>query len=162
MTKTTPVTDSGQFTFRVYGIPASKGSYRPITGRSHVDGRPVTRLIPMDAKEKPWRQRIVNTIKQCTNIPHITNDYSVEIHETFYLPRPQTIPPHKRYEPTVKPDLDKLQRALHDALTDSGIITDDSLITSITAEKTYTDPDTLEGNDAAGVYVQITWSKNHD
>lgn len=36
---------------------------------------------------------------------------------------------------TVKPDLDKLIRAIDDALTTAGIITDDSTITAITALK---------------------------
>ena len=43
------------------GIPASKGSYRPITGRSRTTGKPVTRLIPMDKKERPWRDHVRDT-----------------------------------------------------------------------------------------------------
>ena len=46
-------------TFCVEGTPASKGSYRAVTGRSRKTGKPVTRLIPMDKKERPWRDKIL-------------------------------------------------------------------------------------------------------
>ena len=117
--------EPSSFSLFIPGIPASKGSYRPITGRSRTTGKPVTRLIPMDKKET-----------------------------TFYLPRPKTIPPNKRKHPTVKPDIDKLQRALYDAITETHIWHDDCQITDVTSHKRYAD------NTTTGVSLTITWKPN--
>lgn len=141
------------FNLFITGIPASKGSYRPITGRSHTTGKPVTRLIPMDKKERPWRNHVRDTITthQPPTIPH---NAQVTIETTFYLPRPKTIPPNKRKHPTVKPDIDKLQRALYDAITETHIWHDDSQITDATSHKRYAD------NTTPGVSLTITWKPN--
>jgi len=42
--------------------------------------------------------------------------------------------------PTTRPDVDKLVRAVLDALTDAHIWQDDSQVVSLRAEKTYTEP----------------------
>ena len=107
----------------ISGTPASKGSYRPITGRSRLTGKPVTRLIPMDRKERPWRDHVRDTILS-----------------------------HKH--PTVKPDIDKLQRALYDAITETHIWHDDCQITDVTSHKRYAD------DTPTGVFLTITWEPN--
>ena len=135
------------------GIPASKGSYRPITGRSRTTGKPVTRLIPMDKKERPWRDHVRDTILSHWT-PTIPHDSYVTVETTFYLPRPKTIPPTKRKHPTVKPDIDKLQRALYDAITETHIWHDDCQITDVTSHKRYAD------DTPTGVFLIITWEPN--
>lgn len=141
------------FSLFIPGIPASKGSYRPITGRSRTTGKPVTRLIPMDKKERPWRDHVRDTILSHKH-PTIPPNSYVTIETTFYLPRPKTIPPHKRKHPTVKPDIDKLQRALYDAITETHIWHDDCQITDVTSHKRYAD------NTTTGVSLTITWEPN--
>ena len=79
------------FSLFIPGIPASKGSYRPITGRSRT---------------------------------------------------------------TVKPDIDKLQRALYDAITETQIWHDDCQITDVTSHKRYSD------NTTPGVSLTISWKPN--
>lgn len=54
----------------------------------------------------------------------------------FRLPRPRTV---TRAWPAVPPDLDKLARAAHDALTSSGLIADDGRICRSSTEKVYAD-----------------------
>ena len=55
---------------------------------------------------------------------------------TFWMPRPQ----RPKYSlPAVKPDADKLCRALGDAMTTSGLIKDDARITTWHARKRYSD-----------------------
>ena len=55
---------------------------------------------------------------------------------TFHMPRPK----RPKYSlPAVKPDADKLCRALGDAMTTSGLITDDARITTWHARKRYSD-----------------------
>ena len=56
---------------------------------------------------------------------------------TFYLPKPKR---PKFQLPAVKPDTDKLQRALGDAMTAAGVITDDARITTWHARKRYGEP----------------------
>lgn len=75
--------------------------------------------------------------------------------EVYYLRRPNSVSYEQRQEPTVKPDIDKLQRALHDALTDSRLITDDSIITTVKASKVYVD-----SMDDTGVEAVLTWESN--
>lgn len=75
--------------------------------------------------------------------------------EVYYLRRPSSVPYRQRQEPTVKPDIDKLQRALHDALTDSRLIADDSIITTVKATKVY-----VNSMDDTGVEAVLTWQSN--
>lgn len=124
-------------TFCVEGTPASKGSYRAVTGRSRKTGKPVTRLIPMDKKERPWRDKIQYAACSAMKDNHFDGFDSgvpVELCVGFTIARPKTV---RRNMPTVKPDLDKLLRCLMDGLTDSGIIHDDAQITDIAASKGY-------------------------
>lgn len=67
-------------------------------------------------------------------------DGALHVDVTFYLPRGKTV---TRELPSVKPDLDKLQRALGDMLTIAGIITDDARITRWSPRKRYGEPRTV-------------------
>jgi Holliday junction resolvase RusA-like endonuclease len=64
----------------------------------------------------------------------VSIDEPCELIVNFYMPKPKTV---TRLLPSVSPDLDKLIRAVGDALTDSGIVTDDSRIVRISARKLY-------------------------
>lgn len=137
--------------FKVYvaGIPASKGSYRPVNGKTKT-GKRVTRLIPMDKKEKPWRESIVKAVRATSDWREFREEsMGKRLHVTydFRLPKPKTV---TRYQPTVKPDIDKLVRCVNDALTDSGLIEDDSRIVGIAAEKHYAECD----NQGVNVFIQ--------
>lgn len=123
------------FTFHAAGQPASKGSYRPV--RNPRTGRTV--LLPMDKKEKPWRQLIAQQIRSQWHAlyPNETMPKwsdALEVTYMFHLPRHKTV---TRDLPTVTPDLDKLTRAANDAMTDSGLITDDKIIVSQHMHKRY-------------------------
>ena len=67
-------------------------------------------------------------------------DGPLHVDVTFYLPRGKTV---TREYPSVKPDLDKLQRALGDMLTIAGIIKDDARIVTWHSSKRYGDPSTI-------------------
>ena len=64
-------------------------------------------------------------------------DGPLEVEATFYFERPRR---PKFDAPAVKPDLDKLCRALGDALTAAEIVTDDARIVTWHAHKTYGSP----------------------
>lgn len=134
--------------------PASKGSYKAVWGKTKT-GKKVSRLVPMDKHEAPWRKRLVKAIAYPGEAPYIDKRQSVIVRATYYVLRPASSSEATRRKPNVKPDLDKLARAFHDALTDSGLIADDSLITSMNEDKEYVD-------DLAhcGVKAIITWERN--
>lgn len=64
-------------------------------------------------------------------------DGPLAVDVTFWMPRPKR-PAY--IEPAVKPDLDKLQRALGDSMQASGLIREDSRITTWHARKRYAEP----------------------
>lgn len=68
---------------------------------------------------------------------------------TFYMPRPASA--KKRVHCAVKPDLDKLCRAVFDPLI-GVVITEDSRVVQLTARKVYADAE-----NPAGVWVRL-WS----
>ena len=122
-----------EFLTDVYGVPASKGSYRALT----IHGK--SRLVPMDRKEKPWRKTVAETIRQewdKRGLKPIPKDTPVILAVVFYLPRPKTV---TRPYLTVKPDVDKLLRCVMDGITDSGVWSDDSQVCEASAVKGYAD-----------------------
>ncbi len=119
--------------FFVEGNPATKGSLKVI----HAGGK--AHLIPDNKNEKNWRSQIADTIKTEMVEKHITPfpaQTPIVVALMFHLPRPKTV---KRPLPSVKPDLDKLVRCVFDAITDSGLWSDDGCVTSVFASKQYVD-----------------------
>ena len=78
---------------------------------------------------------------------HPPFDGPVAVKVDFALPRPPSIP-RKRWAPIVKPDVDKLARAVLDALT-GVVFTDDARVVSLVAEKHY-----AEGPTGAHIAVE--------
>lgn len=115
-------------TFNAYGMtPAPKGSYRFVRGHA----------IPMSKREKPWRNLVSDNARIAMTREKFTQfdkDVPVSVHITFLMPRPKTV---KRHMPTVPPDIDKLCRAVLDALTDVGVWVDDSQVVDLGATKIY-------------------------
>lgn len=107
-------------TFFVDGEPAPQGSKR------HVGGG---RMIEQSKALAPWRKAIIQEIRGLDLDPF--PDGPLHLTTRFHLTPPKTLYP----EPHKRKDLDKLIRAVGDALTQSGLITDDSRITGITASK---------------------------
>lgn len=84
---------------------------------------------------KAWRKRVERSARLAAatvgGFPR--KDQALALNVTFWLERPMTI---TRVYPTVPPDLDKLVRAIGDAL--SGIVyQDDKQLTTIVAIKRY-------------------------
>ncbi len=113
------------FTISVIGDPASQGSHAIMNGR----------IVQVNSKKhKAWRTAIVNTC--IDNLPEGWEplDEPVELIVNFYMLKPASV---KRSLPSVAPDLDKLIRAVGDALAIGGVYTDDSRIVRISARKVY-------------------------
>lgn len=118
--------------FEVLGIPAQQGSKRHVGNGIMVEA----------AKNLPaWRDSVAGAARDVADrIGDLTPlDGPLDLDVTFRFPMPASRKAAVRaagHAPkTTAPDLDKLIRAVGDALTASGLIRDDARISSITAEK---------------------------
>lgn len=119
-------------TFRVYGTPIPQGSMRGFVARGKGKARVI--LTSANTKTEPWRQDVAAQAL-AAKVPHITIG-PVHLTVTFFMPHPVSRP-KKCTHPDVRPDLDKLVRAILDALT--GIAwRDDAQVCTIIAAKVYT------------------------
>ena len=125
------------------GSPVPQGSFRHI-GQG--------RIIAANPKLNSWRDSIATQI--ATQTHHRLIDGSIRLEFVFTLARPKSVPTSLRAVPTVKPDLDKLVRAVMDAISLERycqIIKDDSLVTDLHAAKRYAD------HTPPGVRIMISW-----
>jgi crossover junction endodeoxyribonuclease RusA len=127
----------------VEGVPVPQGSFR------HVGNG---RIISANPKLNTWRDTIAQQI--ATQTAHRLIEAPIRLQLVFTLPRPKSVPIGRRATPTTKPDLDKLTRAVMDAISLERycqVIKDDSLVTDLHAAKRYAD------HTPAGVTILITW-----
>jgi crossover junction endodeoxyribonuclease RusA len=118
-------------TFFVPGRCAPQGSKRSVGRGRFVEA---SKYLPA------WRKAITEfAIYAATEHSWDTIEGPVELHVTFYLDRPASIPMSKRPFPIVPPDVDKLVRAIGDGVTDAGVWGDDSQVVSLIARKLYSD-----------------------
>jgi len=134
--------------FHVHGLPIAQGSKRVVPtkqGPRVIEGN--------EAKLRPWRQEVANVAIEMMNGERPFSG-PVAVRVNFYLPRPRGHFGTGRNEerlrdsapvaPATKPDLDKLARALLDALTGVAFH-DDSQVVSLTTSKLYADEEKHPG-----------------
>jgi len=117
--------------FTAYGVPAPQGSTRAFMrpGMKHP-------VVTADcARTKPWRQAIVDASREVM-AGRAPLEGPVEVRVAFYLPRPKSAP-RRITDPAKLPDLDKLVRALFDALTAAGVWRDDAQVVHVHARKAF-------------------------
>ena len=115
--------------FTAFGTPRPQGSKRHVGNGIMIEASDV----------KPWRKTIANAVFEAWTRSGDERPFTepVVVWAIFYMPRPKSV---KRFLPSVAPDLDKLQRALGDALSiDSQALLDDALIVKWFASKVYAD-----------------------
>ncbi len=117
--------------FCVWGVPLPKGSKTRIGGHlvEVADMRCRSRAA---GALRRWMDAVGWEARRRFQRP---SSKSVHVMLMFALPRPKSV---ERVQPTVKPDLDKLQRPVLDALTGIAYI-DDAQVTHIVASKRYAD-----------------------
>ena len=119
------------------GEPVPKGSMRQVARGVMVHDNP---------KLRRWSQTIQLVAKQAYKGAPI--DAPVHVEATFCLPKPK----RPRFTvPAVKPDCDKLQRALGDGLENAGVLANDSRIVAWSTQKRYADND-----HPAGAQITVT------
>ncbi len=135
-----PEHDGACLRFFVHGKPITQGSGDAIviTDRRRSKRRCgcVGQYVPDRRKELyTWRRKIASVARDQLGGRVLSKDWQgpYEVALVFYLRRGKTV---KRFEPDVAPDLDKLQRAVLDAL--AGVIwNNDGQVTRIVADKEY-------------------------
>lgn len=134
----------GVLSFEVLGTPMPKGSARSfVVGERQVDGSVLhARAVTVADNKKPlahWQTQIANEARQEMRkggppkaLPDFTGPLTVRA--VFEFNRPRSV--KRRRHPSVKPDLDKLLRAVLDALTNV-CWQDDAQVVHVTCEKRY-------------------------
>lgn len=128
----------------VTGTPAPQGS-KSFMGVSK-NGRP--RFRESSKQVLPWRQAVALAALDSTREPL---DCPIRVDILFRLAPPASASKKKiKLGPMRKPDLDKLQRATFDALSDARVWVDDSRIVQVFACKRFVQP-----GEALGAHIDI-------
>ena len=114
----------------VAGRPAPQGSKR------HV-GNGI--MVESSKAVKPWRQDIREAcLVDGQPRVHFGQGVGVSVNLVFVMPRPTSLPKTKPTPPhTKRPDIDKLARAVLDAIGSAGVWVDDSQVTLLRQSKRY-------------------------
>lgn len=122
----------------VPGAPAAQGSKKAVGRRRNGS----TILVEQSANVKPWRAAVhaaALRFIENTGSPWVPLDGPLVARLTFFMPRPPSVSAEKRPRPTVSPDLDKLTRAVFDAMTTSGAWADDARVVELHTSEFYDD-----------------------
>ena len=125
--------------FFIPGMPIQQGSK---SGFSRIGSTSVQMTDQNKDKLKPWR----HTVAARADIG-ITFDCPVSVELTFVMPKPKK---PRWSTPAVKPDIDKLERAVLDGLTDGGLLYDDARVVRLLGVLEY-----AEGDNPVGVHVSV-------
>jgi crossover junction endodeoxyribonuclease RusA len=126
----------------VPGHPAPQGSKR------HVGGGV---MVESCKRTKPWRSDIRSMLLTEDGKPKLFFDGAVHVHLDFVMPRPLSAPKRSTPPAIKKPDLDKLTRAVFDAIGSAGIWRDDSQVVGAIVSKRI-----AELHETAGCHITIT------
>jgi Holliday junction resolvase RusA-like endonuclease len=116
--------------FFVPGVPVPQGSKK-----GFVRGGRAQLVDDNAATLGPWRATVTALARANYSGPMI--DAAVLLICEFRFVRPKSVSAKARPFPTVKPDSDKLERALCDGITDSGLWRDDALVVEVSKKKVY-------------------------
>lgn len=143
------------FSFFVPGEPITEGSTR-----AFASGQRVVVTHDRGPELTAWRIKVAHAAEAAAEAAYWEPRYDgpVEVWAEFRLPRPKSVPKSRKHAQT-KPDLDKLQRAIGDALAPykrPGVLRDDSRIVAWSAVKRYAD-----GTHPAGVTVRVSKARDY-
>lgn len=111
----------------VPGVPQPQGSKN-----GYLRGGRVV-LVEANKNLPAWRKAVKEKLEAANaSCQPFMGPVSLDV--MFFMPRPKSV---KRELPTVKPDVDKLIRAINDSATDAGVLQDDSQVIEIVAYKFY-------------------------
>jgi Holliday junction resolvase RusA-like endonuclease len=135
--------------FRTHGLPVPQGSMS-----GFVRGGRAVLTDQKGPKLKPWREAVRSDAVTAAGPDWRQLLGPVKVTLLFAVRRPASAPKRRRTWPITRgSDLDKLARAVLDAITDAGVIKDDSQVTDLRAIKDYPGPDV--GLHVPGVTVAV-------
>ncbi|AXQ51893.1 RusA-like Holliday junction resolvase [Gordonia phage Catfish] len=140
----------GSVSFFVPGVPAPQGSKR------HVGNG---RMIESSKRLKPWRADVEAEARrafEAAGFEQLTEGVAVRL--MFVMPRPKSAPKTRPVQAIKRPDVDKLARAVLDALDAAGAYRDDSQVIELEVRKQLTHG---QNPDSPGVHVWIRGSEWH-
>lgn len=138
--------------FTVYGIPSPKGSKSAFPIRRKTGAMGAVIVEGKTPNQADWLRRVEAVVQQRAQEGAPILNEPLEAHVTFYLPKPKSAPKTRRTWPDRKPDLDKLTRALLDALT-GVLVKDDARFIHEDLWKRFADDDPLDQRPRAEVEV---------
>ena len=129
----------GRIAIRIHGTPVPQGSKTANSFGRGVRDANATKL-------KPWREHVTAIAADATRF-HDTITGPVRVWVRFTFERPKShyrsgrnshrLKDNAPAQPTSKNDVDKLQRAVFDALTDAAVWADDGQVVDVRARKFY-------------------------
>lgn len=132
----------------VAGRPKPQGSVRAFAakGRAYVAANHSDAFVV-------WRNTVVEKVER--EWPHGRLD-NARVFLRFTFNRPKSQPKWYRNDPASafhvkRPDIDKLARAILDALVAAGVLADDSVVSDLHVIKEYTNP----AHETEGVFIGI-------
>lgn len=145
-------------TFTVEHKPAPKGSLAPKGRRGQR-----VRLVEQVAGSKPFRVAVAAAARRAVagravaGRPGYPLVGPVEVHLVCAFDKPASYPKRRRCWPVSRGsgDLDKLARNVLDALTDAGVVGDDSQVCRLVADKDYAGFGVAAGRAEAGAWVMV-------
>jgi Holliday junction resolvase RusA-like endonuclease len=144
------VAPASAITFFVEGTPRTKGSLRALQ-RRRPDGSTYVTLIEQGGPALALWRALVTTEAKRQMRGALPFAGPCRVHCVFYFAPPRKRPDNSPYAWGGKRhDLDKLERAIYDALTDAAVWQDDSQVATNFSEKRYAG----EGI-PAGVFVEV-------
>lgn len=129
-----------ELTFVVHGKPRPKGSMRAVGPRGRGG------MKEDNENSGPWRdsvawaaRRAMRTHADATGVDWERMEGPISIGLHFRFDKPKGAPKTRETFPVTRStyDLDKLQRCIFDACTDSGVWRDDSQVVAVAAAKAY-------------------------
>lgn len=133
----------------VVGEPQPQGNKtafnHPHTGRAIlVEGKGKAAVAV-----KNWREAVANAARdELARVPRPPMDGPIEL-KVYFRFAPTSSDPYRHHH-SVKPDLDKLARAVFDALKMGGAVADDSRICALTTRKRF-----AFGDEAIGCTIEL-------
>lgn len=146
--------------FIAHGVPVTQGSVKSYPTKGGKGVRTVSKTAPLIE----WREVVRDAAERAAGPGWETRDGDALIRLRFWLPRPTTAPKTRDIKPGKGKDIDKLERAVLDAITNAGVWTDDSRVCdAITSKRYCVGPDLPRiyrpdyHRTSPGVEVTVSW-----